>query len=150
MSVVAQMDPSMNRLIVKGGGGGYWQGNRLRQHEVSDDAWNKTRRRCSHHDGDLPLVDVEVRDVVDIHPFESAADAAVCAGQEDHREASCPNKQTDRQNMRILLKTRRSLFSFPMNQNQNSLINPTAPFQASTTNNQAIEKKITYKKNKQT
>lgn len=42
----------------------------------------------SHHNRYLPFVDVEVWDVVDIHPLQSAADAAVCASQKHHRKPS--------------------------------------------------------------
>lgn len=47
----------------------------------------------THHDSDLPLVDVQVWDVVDVHPFESAADAAVRARQKNHREASWKRRE---------------------------------------------------------
>ena len=48
----------------------------------------ETKAGVSHHDGDLPLVDVEVRDIVDVHPLESTADAAVRPSQKHHRETS--------------------------------------------------------------
>lgn len=54
--------------------------------------WASDKEVKSHHDGDLPLVDIQVRHVVHIHPFESAADAAVCPSQEHHREASWKEK----------------------------------------------------------
>ena len=49
---------------------------------------DKSQLGVSHHDGDLPLVDVEVGHIVDIHPLESTADATVRPSQKHHRETS--------------------------------------------------------------
>ena len=51
----------------------------------------KCRAGVPHHDGDLPLVDVQVGHVVDVHPLESAADATVSPGQKHHGETSWNN-----------------------------------------------------------
>lgn len=59
------------------------EGFRELRDNVSDKLWC-----CSHHDSDLSLIDIQVWDVVDVHPFESAADAAVRTSQKHHREAS--------------------------------------------------------------
>lgn len=66
--------------------------NQDKQEDLSTEIPSLTRSiYCdgkTHHDSDLSLVDVQVRDVVDVHPFESAADTAVRTSQKNHREAS--------------------------------------------------------------
>lgn len=57
------------------------------RHAESSLSW--FRVSAAHHDCDLPLVDTQVQEVVDIHPLQGTSHSTMKPGEEDNREPSC-------------------------------------------------------------